>query len=139
MVKETRPCTGTDTEKNAVLPCAQHASSLHSPLSPGPARRERGPFAGPPSAPFASRPLAGAEERLGVDRLAPELGVVGRERPHHEVLLVDPRRSVDATIVGAPKAEALVEPRVAFQQDQRLPASIGHANRLVHQGAADSA
>src|ERR1700675_4117652 len=99
MVKETRPCTGTDTEKNAVLPCAQHASSLHSPLSPGLARRERAPFAGPPSAPFASRPLAGAEERLGVDRPAPQFGVVGRERPHHEVLLVDSPGSLDAALV----------------------------------------
>ena len=98
MMKETHPCTGTDTEKNAVPPCAQHGSSLHSTLSPDHARELR-PFAGPPSAPFASRPLAGAEERLGVDCPAPQFGVVGRERPHHEVLLVDSRGSLDAALV----------------------------------------
>jgi hypothetical protein len=54
MMKETRPCTGTDAEKNAVRPCAQHDSSLRSTLSPDLARSLP---AGRRSAPPASRRL----------------------------------------------------------------------------------
>ena len=53
MMKEIRPCTGTDADKNAEPPCEQHGSSLRSTLSPGPARSAR-PFAEPLSAPPAS-------------------------------------------------------------------------------------